>query len=344
MLVVLALGCAFVLLVIGSSLPAVNILFEGLAGKLLGGSSSRHYSALSLGEDLPSNTLHPNGVGIRWIQSIYFMFTFAMPSVFLLSSMLVWIIPMSHSAVNRAHQFLEIVGAWTATDVLLLSVLATVLEISIFADFMVGDDCDFINSVLSQYQMDLGLTDAVCFSLRVKEQRGAWVILCHVILTYLSGAVVNAVAQCGCHQYFNADKFTPVDGQLMQAKHYKQQLVQPPVLSSVNNSSEWYSCEEDRGGDGIFPRHAHNQEPRVLHDPLVQKDKHQTEKGILEEASISCGSNTESHHREINPLFWMMILISKKYLGLLEELHYCTEEPDKGVDNHGGAYVAGDNN
>mmetsp|Transcript_5357 Transcript_5357/g.7376 ORF Transcript_5357/g.7376 Transcript_5357/m.7376 type:complete len:221 (-) Transcript_5357:84-746(-) len=104
-----------------------------------------------------------------------------MPTLFLMILLFVWITPLSVLRLSYASQFIEVLNAWGAIDVLMLSILASVLEISTFAQFMVGDKCIYIDSILQQYTNDLDLKHyATCFSLETKIKDGFWFLLLSV--------------------------------------------------------------------------------------------------------------------------------------------------------------------
>ena len=44
----------------------------------------------------------------------------------------------------------EILNAWSGVDVLVLALIASIIEIKSFVQFMIGDKCDLINTVLAR--------------------------------------------------------------------------------------------------------------------------------------------------------------------------------------------------
>ncbi len=65
----------------------------------------------------------------------------------------------------------EICNAWSAIEVFLLSVFASMLELSQFAAFMVGDHCNFLKG---DFMNDIFHEDDTCFS--VQSRLGSGVI------------------------------------------------------------------------------------------------------------------------------------------------------------------------
>ena len=70
--------------------------------------------------------------------------------------------------------FAEICNAWSAIEVFLLSVFASMLELSQFAHFMVGDHCDFLKG---NFMKDIFNEDDTCFSVQSRLGLGA-IYLC----------------------------------------------------------------------------------------------------------------------------------------------------------------------
>ena len=56
---------------------------------------------------------------------------------------------------NRTFVLAEVLNAWSALEVFVISIIAALLEISQFASFIVGDDCDPINKVISKKKKEL---------------------------------------------------------------------------------------------------------------------------------------------------------------------------------------------
>ena len=105
---------------------------------------------ISVGTVLPDASQTPQDFGVRWIQTSYFAFALVMPLLFLLALMILWVTPLTVKFQKTAVVVTEVLNAWNALDVFVVSVIAALLEIQQFAGFIVGDSCDVINDILKE--------------------------------------------------------------------------------------------------------------------------------------------------------------------------------------------------
>ncbi len=75
------------------------------------------------------------------MQATYFIFAFVTPVLFLLSLLVLWIVPLKLKVQKKVFFFAEIAHAWSAGEVFIVSILAALLEIRQFALFMIGNKC-----------------------------------------------------------------------------------------------------------------------------------------------------------------------------------------------------------
>jgi Paraquat-inducible protein A len=180
------------LVAVGSWVESFAFEFRGLVGAALGivpgQGATTDYSVVSLGNMLPTTTLdEPNGGGIRWLQATFFTFTLAVPLVHLVSLLLLWVLPLSHRTQHRAFVIVEILNAWSALEVFIVSLIAALLEIQQFAQFIIGDKCVPINNFLLRY-FDKALDgDAQCFDVVATLLWGCWVLFLAVIFYMFVG-------------------------------------------------------------------------------------------------------------------------------------------------------------
>ncbi len=175
---------ALTFLLMGSTLDSFIFDFDGLAGAVLGDTKESVFSLISLGRVLPDTSLDPNTVGIRSIQSFYYIFGMVMPTVHLCVCMVVWLTPMTISKMRNTYIMAEILNGWAAIDVLVLGILAAMLQIGQFVKFMIGSNCDEINIFLDiyLYNSDELNGNNVCFDVTGRLTNGAfWLLSCAVI-------------------------------------------------------------------------------------------------------------------------------------------------------------------
>lgn len=150
----------------------------------LGEDTSVPYSLISLGESIPTSAYDPNSFGIRSIEAIYFVFTFAMPVAHLTVLLILWLIPMSpkvHSMITlinilqvqgRVYKISEVLNAWSGLDVFIVSILVALVEINQMAQFIIGNRCDQINAILEKYFSDALHGETTCFQVHTKLSDG----------------------------------------------------------------------------------------------------------------------------------------------------------------------------
>ncbi len=163
-----------ILLVIGVLEKCFIFEFKGLAGLVLGDEREARYSLVSLGTSLPLSVKGPSNFGIICIQWTYFFFALIMPFTCIIIVNIIFFFPMTLKNQNKLFVLAEICNAWSAIEVFLLSVFASMLELSQFAAFMVGDHCDFLKG---DFMKDIFHEDDTCFSVQSRLGLGS-IYLC----------------------------------------------------------------------------------------------------------------------------------------------------------------------
>lgn len=165
------------LVVYGCSVASFDFHIEGLAGLVLGDKATQRYSLISLGTAVPASSRDPRGAGALSLEVVYFFFGFALPLVQLVLLAVLYLTPLSLHYQRKLYVACEVATSWAALDVFAVGVVAALLEIFKFAQFMVGDRCDFINTFLGRH-LDRALNgDDTCFDVSTELTRGAWVLL-----------------------------------------------------------------------------------------------------------------------------------------------------------------------
>ena len=151
------------LLSIGAMNKSFTFEFQGLTGVILGDDRRTSYSLITLGTSLPLSVEDPSSIGITCIQYTFFFFAFLMPLACLCNITILYYVPMTLRSQQIVFMLAEITNAWSAVEVFLLSVMASMFELSRFAEFMVGDLCDFMKA---QFFQDLFNGEDTCFSVK----------------------------------------------------------------------------------------------------------------------------------------------------------------------------------
>jgi hypothetical protein len=215
--VFLLLVAAIVFLAVGVNIPSIKFDFLGIAGYALGSSEkTRSYSLVKLAEALPhasidkyaggsatttsseTITIFFQHVGPRFIQSTLYVFAVVAPLAQLLILCFLWIWPLTPRMQRRVQTMAEIFSAWSSLDVVLFAVVAAMLQIKQFANFVVGGGCLKFNTMLasiggtgqtsdSSSNADRQQIDDDCFDLDTYFEPGCWLLVSSAIMTNFVG-------------------------------------------------------------------------------------------------------------------------------------------------------------
>jgi hypothetical protein len=199
----LALMFALASLIGGAIVDAWEFVFQGAAGwalSVLGTDPSTSYSLISLGKNMPYSSSDPDAFGVRFLQCTFFAFALGMPLAHMLSATLLWLYPLTLRAQNRLFVIVEAFNAWAALDVFVLTILACLLEIRQFAAFIVGDNCDAINGVITQVLGKFLDGDNVCFDVVTKLSHGCYVLFGGAVVWLVCSVVVMRTCHSAIHE------------------------------------------------------------------------------------------------------------------------------------------------
>ena len=154
--------------------------FKGLVGLLhsyLSGIVETSYSIISLGMDILNSTLldDSNKIGVRFIQAFFIIITCILPALNLILLFILLSLPLKLQMQRCLFIVIDILSAWSCLDIFVVSVIAAVLEIEKFSQFIIGDKCDFLNSALAKLNPLLNGDDK-CFDVIANLNRGCWIM------------------------------------------------------------------------------------------------------------------------------------------------------------------------
>lgn len=144
------------LIVVGSFAESFYFVFGGAAGlamRYLSGTDTLRLSLIKLGlmiTDVAMPTAS-QASGALALKIIFLSVSFCLPLLHLGMLFVLWLVPMSLRAARYLLFVAEVVSAWAALDVFVVSLLVALFEIRQFAQFIIGDHCDQINALLKQY-------------------------------------------------------------------------------------------------------------------------------------------------------------------------------------------------
>uniref|UniRef100_A0A6B2KY53 Uncharacterized protein n=1 Tax=Arcella intermedia TaxID=1963864 RepID=A0A6B2KY53_9EUKA len=202
------------LIISGSILPSFSFQFEGAAALVLAylnQTTTQPYSIVTLGLSIPESSENlssgPTGpgligiVGSRYIQITFYLFAMVVPLLQLTVLLYMWMAPMPLHRLKKVMVIAEVFGSWGAVDVFVVSIVAAVLEIDQFAQFIIGGRCDLINQILKDY-FDKALNGKdKCFGVVTELQRGCYLLITGCVLYFF----LNYFIHKSCHNSLTVD-------------------------------------------------------------------------------------------------------------------------------------------
>lgn len=215
-------------------------LFEigGLAGKLLGDNQIKSYSLLTLGTSLSQSAENPS-FAMTCLQIAYFFYAVIMPFSCLIALGILFLVPMILPWQQRILVICEISNAWSAIEVFVLSIIASLLELSTFASFIIGDKCSLLNGFLAEnFHEQLDEQDS-CYTVSSSVSATVWYLVCGAILnsmivSFLLKVAHRAIHECMDRQEHETDALVVLDTQ-------DKQKMTSRDLVSILLGSKWLS-------------------------------------------------------------------------------------------------------
>eukprot|EP01089_Gocevia_fonbrunei_P002660 TRINITY_DN12578_c0_g1_i1.p1 TRINITY_DN12578_c0_g1~~TRINITY_DN12578_c0_g1_i1.p1 ORF type:complete len:165 (-),score=57.82 TRINITY_DN12578_c0_g1_i1:53-508(-) len=89
----------------------------------------------------------------------------------------------------------EVLNAWAALDVFVVALIAALLEVEPFAQFIIGNKCDLINQLLKDFLNDELNGDDKCFDVVADLDTGCWILFSAAFFEL----IVSFVVMKTCH-------------------------------------------------------------------------------------------------------------------------------------------------
>jgi hypothetical protein len=188
-----ALVASLLLTCVGLNTDTFQFTFEGLSGLALGPEGAkRPFSIVSLAMAVPSSNPDPDSLDVRWIQWAFVLFAIVMTFVYPIVLIVLWLVPCSERHQRNLVVAIQVLDAWSALDVFMVSIVAGVFEIRRFALFMIGDKCDGLDALLSQTRISqLVPGPMTCFDVTSELKGGFWILFTAVVLSTAVGRAVS---------------------------------------------------------------------------------------------------------------------------------------------------------
>lgn len=172
--VLLVILGTFGLILLGCTINVYSFEFEGLTSFLAPRSFSLYTTATEISK-------YDKSFGIRCIQLTFILFGMIVPLMHMISLAVLWIAPLSLRTQHKLFVTTEILNAWSALEVFVVSVVCALLELPTFAQFIIGGKCDIPNDII--YDMDhatppvnIGHGEDLCFDVKANLESGCWVL------------------------------------------------------------------------------------------------------------------------------------------------------------------------
>lgn len=105
---------------------------------------------------------------------------------------LLWVWPLTPRTQRRYQTLAEICSAWSSLDVVLFAVVAAMLQIKRFANFVVGGGCLSFNTALAAISnRDTLNVDDECFDLDTAFEPGCWLLIASALMSNFVGIWVT---------------------------------------------------------------------------------------------------------------------------------------------------------
>eukprot|EP00049_Salpingoeca_infusionum_P015005 m.287562 g.287562 ORF g.287562 m.287562 type:complete len:1005 (+) comp15790_c5_seq3:204-3218(+) len=185
----------------GAFATAFTFKFEGLAALALiddGQSANRSYSLITMGQTIPDSGPNPKSFNVLYIQILFFIFALVIPVIHMICLLFLKHVRLTFKAQQRFFVACEVFNAWSGLDVFMVSLIAAVAEISRFAQFIIGDDCNGINKIIEPYANLWPKLNGsgTCFSVETTINYGTWILTPATIAMWCVGYAVMQL----CHR------------------------------------------------------------------------------------------------------------------------------------------------
>ena len=118
-----------------------------------------------------------------------------MPVAMLINVIFLWLVPLPRKAQKFFYTIAEILNAWSCLDVFVLAIIAAILEIGKFTEFIVGDKCDAINPFIVKYFDKTLDGHNTCFEVKAYLKGGCWLLFIAAIIFFISSNIVMRVCR-----------------------------------------------------------------------------------------------------------------------------------------------------
>ena len=165
----------------------------GIAGAALGPeASTRSMSLRSVIFEVRHASPDLSAFLSRFNEWVLLTLSFVAPLLRLCAMVAIWTLPLRRTQRGVLWRVKDILDAWSALDVMLFSFLAAIFQIRRFLAFMLGGNCDALNTTLQQFVTGpLQHGHDLCFDVHSSLGTGCWLLAACTFGTSLASFVVE---------------------------------------------------------------------------------------------------------------------------------------------------------
>jgi hypothetical protein len=187
---------SMVLIVAAANVDAFEFVYTGLAGDLIGvvdeSQLVRRCSLLTIARELSHASEDAPAFGILYQQMLYLLFALVFPLLVLIVALLLVTLQMSLFEFKVCFYALELGMAHASLDVFIVAIIAAVLQVNQFSQFLEKPFCDPLRRAVP------GLGN--CFAVDTQLLPGTWMIVAAAgffwcVVQFIQRVVERAVAE-----------------------------------------------------------------------------------------------------------------------------------------------------
>ncbi|CAK9071739.1 Parkin coregulated gene protein homolog (Hypertension-related protein 1-like protein) (PARK2 coregulated gene protein) [Durusdinium trenchii] len=194
MVLLAILFLSVLLFIVAGFVPVLLISFVGLARQILGIAGDDTQQEISLFSFI-SDSFSVSDSGRLFFGFVFFMTVLVVPVIQMLGLVVLSRRRFTLPKAIRAFEANAVLSSWSATEVFVLAVAVTVLEIKTVTSFLVAGTCDPVQGIMSNILLPLGLVTAAdvegsCFGMTAEIQAGAFLFLASLALLNVVNLIV----------------------------------------------------------------------------------------------------------------------------------------------------------
>jgi len=179
-------------------IEVISLEVVGLVGALLGESRVSSWSVASIAASISGVTQLADPVWLAVVQGGFYFTIVAMPFVWMLSALALWMVPLRPLAMHRLLVVVEAANAWAMLDVFVVIMLTSLLSIDQFAQYTLSDDPNIVqlNDALAKYP-ELGSLlpgEPVALGVIPTLKPEYWILFCGTLAAVPLGLFVTHAA------------------------------------------------------------------------------------------------------------------------------------------------------